>query len=76
MTAQQLIAFLNALTLGDRESLLAKLEEARAAVAALGHDDLAGTVGDARGALLAGDVKKYRKKVETAIARLGHLKGS
>lgn len=75
MTAQQLIAFLNALSLGDLESLLGKLDEARGALATLGHDDLVATIGDAQGALRAGDVKTYRRKVQTAIARLGHLKG-
>jgi len=31
-------------------------------------------VAEAHGALSGGDLKTYRKKVETAVAKLGHLR--
>ena len=74
MTEKQLIAFLNALTLGDLASLLQKLDQAASAAAALGHEEIASIVLEARGALGGGDLKGYRRKLETAIARLGHVK--
>ena len=74
MTGKQLIAFLNALTLGDLAALLQKLDQAASAAAALGHEEIATIVLEARRALEGGDVKTYRRKIETAIARLGHVK--
>jgi len=71
---QQLIALLNSLTFGDLAALSAKLDQARAACAALGHAGIAEVVGEARAALTAGDLKTYRRKLETAVARLGHVK--
>ena len=41
---------------------------------AAGHDEVASIVGEAHGALADGDLKTYRKKVETAVAKLGHLR--
>ncbi|MDX1388279.1 MAG: hypothetical protein R3344_03770 [Acidobacteriota bacterium] len=74
MTPSQLIAFLNAMSCGDLDSLAAKLDEARCACEALDQTELAMKLYDARGALLDGDLKSYRKSVETVVARLGHLK--
>ena len=76
MNAEQLIAFLNALSFGDLGALGAKLEEAKTACAALGHDGIAATIEEARGALLAGDVRTYRRKLETSVSRLGHVKNA
>jgi glyoxylase-like metal-dependent hydrolase (beta-lactamase superfamily II) len=70
----RLIALLNALTHGDLDALGAKLAEAHGACEALGHEEVAAIVAEARGALLGGDLKTYRKKVETAVAKLGHLR--
>ena len=72
--ASRLIALLNSLTLGDLDAIRSKLDEARAECASLGFDEVGAIVADARGALVGGDVKTYRKRVETAIARLGHLR--
>jgi hypothetical protein len=74
VTAQQLIAYLNALTFGDLEALASKLEAARSACVALGHGEIAETIEAARAALEVGDVKTYRRKIETAVSRLGHVK--
>jgi hypothetical protein len=73
-TPSQVIALLNALTQGDLEAIRAKLTEARGACLQLGHDDVASIVAEADGALSGGDLKTYRKKVETAVAKLGHLR--
>ncbi len=73
-TPSQLIALLNTLTHGDLEAIRAKLTEARGACLQLGHDEVAALVAEAHGALSGGDLKTYRKKVETAVARLGHLR--
>ncbi len=74
MTPSQLIAFLNAMSCGDLDSLATKLDEASRACVALDEDELGRKLTDARGALLDGDLKSYRKSVETVVARLGHLK--
>jgi hypothetical protein len=74
MTPSQLIAFLNSLCLGDVGSLGAKLEEAGAACSQLGQSELASHLGEARVALSGGDVKTYRKRIETVVSRLGHLR--
>ncbi len=76
MNAQQLIAFLNALTFGDLSALASKLEHARSACSALGHVDIADVIGEAAVALRGGDVKTYRRKLETAVSRLGHVKST
>lgn len=73
-TPSQVIAALNALTHGDLEAIRAKLLEARGACLSLGHEEVATLVAEAHGALSGGDLKTYRKKVETAVAKLGHLR--
>jgi hypothetical protein len=73
-TPSRVIALLNALTHGDLEAITSKLSEARGACEQLGHDEVASIVGEAHGALAGGDLKTYRKKVETAVAKLGHLR--
>jgi len=73
-TPSQVIALLNALTHGDLDAIRAKLAEARGACEQLGHDEVATIVAEAHGALTGGDLKTYRKKVETAVAKLGHLR--
>jgi hypothetical protein len=73
-TPALLIAQLNALTVGDLEGLRVKLDEVCAGCATLGQDELASLVAQAREALNLGDLRTYRKRVETAVARLGHLK--
>lgn len=74
MTPSQLIAFLNAMSFGDIVLLHAKLEEARTACLALGQAELVLRLAEARTALGEGDVRTFRKKIETVVSRLGHLK--
>ncbi len=74
MTTSQLIAHLNGLKVGDLDALRSRLDEAIAASSALGHGEVALVLEEARRSLSAGDIKPFRKRVETAIARLGHLR--
>lgn len=74
MTPTQIIALLNSLALGDLDGIRGKLDEARAGCAALGKAEIATLVGEAREALASGDLTTYRKRVETAVARLGHVR--
>lgn len=73
-TPSQIIALLNSLSLGDLDAIRGRIDEARLACEGLGRGELATMLDDARRALVAGDLKTYRKRVETAVARLGHLR--
>ena len=74
MTAAQLVTHLNALNVGEMDRVREKLAEARDACAAIDQADLAEKLGEASAALDRADLKTYRKRVETVIAKLGHLK--
>ncbi len=68
----QIIASLNSLRLGQMEVIGANLAEARQACLELDEIELADRLGEAHGALLRGDVKTYRKRVESVVSQLGH----
>jgi len=72
MTTSQLIAHLNGLTVGNLESLTTRIDTAVNACRGLGHEEIAGLLDEARRGLERGDLKTFRKRVETAVARLGH----
>jgi hypothetical protein len=74
MDASQLIAFLNALNVGELDSIRGKLTQAEAACHEIGQENLAEMLHEANAALASADLKTYRKRVETVIARLGHLR--
>lgn len=74
MNPTQLIASLNAMSLGDVEALEARLAEAAEACRAMGRDDLATLLAEARAGLSGGDLRLYRKRVETVVSKLGHLR--
>ena len=73
MDAKQLIAFLNAIHVGQLDSIEAKLGEATAACERLGAHDLVESLADAKEALDGLDMKRYRKRVQHVVSRLGHL---
>ncbi len=73
MDAAQIIACLNALGVGERETVRARLSEAREACRRL-EPELALKLDEAERALATADLRTFRKRVETVIARLGHLK--
>lgn len=74
MNPSQLIAHLNAMSCGDLATLSRKLDEATDACRRLGEDELVAMLGEARGGLDGGDLKTYRRRLETVVARLGHLR--
>lgn len=74
MNSTQIITFLNALAVGEVESIAKKLGEAEAACKELGQDDLASRLVEARDALRKADVQAYRKHVEAVVSKLGHVK--
>jgi hypothetical protein len=74
MDESSLIALLNSLSVGELDSLQAKLMEADQGCRDLGHVDLADRLGEARQALLRSDTRTFRKQVETVVSRLGHLR--
>jgi hypothetical protein len=74
VTEAQLIALLNSLNFGDLDAIRIRLSEAEQALGELGHAEVGTIVGEARTALAGGDLKTYRKRVATAISRLGHLR--
>jgi hypothetical protein len=74
MNASQLIAALNSIGVGELDGVCSKLEQARQACAALEQQELADKLAEAEAALLQSDLETYRKRLETVIARLGHLR--
>jgi hypothetical protein len=70
----QIIALLNAMHVGEMDVIRSALHEARAACEALEQEDLAERLGEATNALGRGDLKTYRKRVASVVARLGHLR--
>jgi len=73
MDAKQLIAFLNAIKVGELDTIEGKLGEARSACEELGQPDLAASLSEAHDALEGLDMKLYRKRVQHVLSRLGHL---
>ena len=74
LDASQLIAFLNAIDVGELGGIRAKLAQARESCIALEQGDLAGKLTEAEKALFEADMKTYRRRIETVIARLGHIR--
>jgi len=74
MKTTQLIAFLNAIDIGEMDKIRAKLGEASGACLELNQDELARKLDEAGEALAQADMKTYHKRVKTVIARLGHVK--
>jgi hypothetical protein len=74
MNASKLIAFLNAINVGEMDSIRTKLDAARQACRDLDLGDLEGVLAEAEEALGRADLKTYRKRIETVVARLGHLR--
>jgi len=74
MTPTQLVAYINAIRVGDLNGIRSKLGEARQACQDLDREDLVQTLIEAETALDQAEMKIYRKRMETVISRLGHLK--
>jgi hypothetical protein len=74
MNASQILSHLKALRVGDLDALRGKIQTAREACDELQQADLAGKLDEAMSALDRADMKTYRKRIETVIAKLGHLR--
>ena len=74
MTAGQLMAYLHSIHIGAMDGIQAKIDTAREACVELDQLDLAQTLDEAGAALDRADLKTYRKRLETAISRLGHVR--
>jgi len=74
MNVSQLIALLNSINVGELDGIRARLGEARQGCLQLQQDELARKLEEAEEALGRFDLKTYRKRVETVVARLGHLR--
>jgi len=74
MDAEKLMAYLHAINVGEMDGIRVKLGEARQACRELDQPELAEKLDEAGAALDLADVKTFRKRVETVIARLGHVK--
>jgi hypothetical protein len=74
MDSSQLIAHLNAIRVGDLDSIRGKLEQARVACRAIEQPDLADKLQEALDALDRADLKTYRSRVETVVSKLGHIR--
>ena len=73
-TASQLVAYLNAINVGDMDKIRAKLGAARRACIEIEQEELADKLVQAEQALDQADMKTYRKRVQTVISRLGHIR--
>jgi hypothetical protein len=71
---RRLIAYLNAIDVGELDAIRGKLTQAREVCLALDQTELADLLGQAERALFAADLKTYRKRIATVVSRLGHLK--
>jgi hypothetical protein len=70
----KIIAELNALNVGEMSAIRDKLDEARRACLELDQAELAERLVEATQALERADLKTYRKRVESVVSRLGHLR--
>ena len=70
----QIIATLNSAQRGEMGTIRGKLDQAREDCLAIEQQELAARLDEALSALGRADVKTYRKRVESVIARLGHLR--
>jgi hypothetical protein len=70
----RIIASLNSLGVGEMAVIRAKLDEARHACLGLDRADLAERLDEAASALGRAEMKIYRKRVQSVISQLGHLR--
>lgn len=74
MDSSQLIASLNAINIGDLDLIRTKLQQAREACRAIDQPELADKLQEAVEALDRADLKTYRRRVETVVSKLGHIR--
>jgi hypothetical protein len=74
MKPARLIAYLNAIGVGEVASIRTKLDQGAEACSKLAQDELAEMLREAGRALERSDMTTYRKRLKTVVARLGHLR--
>jgi hypothetical protein len=74
MDPSKVIACLNSINVGEVDVVRAKLGEAREACRDMDQAELVEKLDEAERALGSADLKTYRKRIETVVARLGHLR--
>ena len=74
MTPNKLLALLNSLSVGELDSIAGKIEQAKAGCLEIGESDLATRLDEALEALDGLDMTTYRKRIETVVSKLGHLR--
>jgi len=74
LSSHDLIAHLNAIRVGDLGAIREKIEQAKEGCVQLAQPELAEMLQEALAALDVADVKTYRRRVETVVSKLGHLR--
>jgi hypothetical protein len=74
MSPGKLISHLNAISVGDLDLIRVKLRQAREACVAIRQPDLAEKLREATDALDRADMKTYRRRVESVVSKLGHIR--
>ncbi len=74
MTIRALIEILNNLTTGEVGRLAARVGEVRDEARRLGLAEIAALLDEALARLAAGDLKAFRRTVQHAVSRLGHVR--
>ncbi len=74
MNKKALIDTLNNLNVGELATLERRLAEVRREVAEQGLDEITTILGEAQDQLDACDLKAFRKKLQHAVSRLGHVR--
>lgn len=74
MPTRALIDTLNNLALGEFTVVQRRVQEVRDAAHALGLVEITALLDEALTLLAVGEVKQFRKRINTAVSRLGHVK--
>ncbi len=74
MTIRALIEILNNLTTGEVGRLSARVGEVRDEARRMGLAEVAGLLDEALAQLAVCDLRGFRKKVQHAVSRLGHVR--
>lgn len=74
MQTRGLIDTLNNLSLGELALVTRRVGEVRDEVLAMDQVEIAAILDESLACLAAGDLRTFRKRINTAVSRLGHLK--
>jgi hypothetical protein len=74
MSPRPWIETLNSLSLGELDVVRARVLQVRDEVVLAGFEEIGSILDAAIAALLVGDLKNFRRRVNHAVSRLGHIK--